>query len=465
MKWIHLHNRSVQAMRPSRSAMTQIPEWSSRRSLQCLHLTAPAWKLALCLLLFLSAPLFQPMASMLSLSAQALTGDKYQTVITGTVTDKESRARLENVTVVLVGTSIGTVTNADGTFSLKIPRQSKAAVIEFSHIGYLNARYSVPGTSTTFTARIAMTPTSHQLSEVTVYGGDARRIVEEAVRRIPDNFPTAGNLLDVFYRETVQKRHRYTGISEAMMNVYKTSYTHRTPDNDRVQLTKARRLLSQRERDTLAVKVAGGPNLALTIDLVKNADALLDLSTLDFYDYRMELPTFLDERQQFVITFVPRVNIDYPLFYGTLYIDCEQLTFTRAEFSLDLSDHDKAVSSILEKKPAGLRFRLQEVKFIVTYRREADTSSLNYICNEMRFKCDWKKRLFSSTYTTRSEMVVVDRNEHPDRAIARRDAFKPGEVFYDVVKEYWNPDYWKDYNILEPTESLESAVKRLRKQL
>ncbi len=425
----------------------------------------PALKRGACLLLFLTISLFPPIARLSSLCAQSLAADKYETVVTGTVTDKESRTRLENVTVTLKGTSIGTVTNADGTFSLKIPHQSTTPVLEFSHIGYLNVRYSVSGTSAVYNARILMTPTVHQLSEVIVYGGDARRIVEEAVRKIPANYPAGGNLLSVFYRETVQKGRRYTGISEAMMDVYKTSYSHRSAGSDKVQLTKARRLLSQKERDTLAVKVAGGPNLALTVDLAKNADALLDLSTLDFYEYRLELSTFLDERQQYVVTFKPRVNLSYPLFYGTLYIDCEELTFTRAEFSLDVSDRDKATSAVLQRKPAGLRFRLQEVSFIVTYRRENGISCLNYICNDIRFKCDWKKRLFSSTYTTRSEMVVVDRDEHPDRVIARRDAFKPGEVFYDVVKEYWNPDYWKDYNILEPTESLESAVKRLRKQL
>ena len=45
-----------------------------------------------------------------------------------------------------------------------------------------------------------------------------------------------------------------------------------------------------------------------------------------------------------------------------------------------------------------------------------------------------------------------------------KNAFKQQEVFYDVVEEYWNEDFWKDYNIIEPTESLESAVKKLKKQ-
>ena len=59
---------------------------------------------------------------------------------------------------------------------------------------------------------------------------------------------------------------------------------------------------------------------------------------------------------------------------------------------------------------------------------------------------------------------MVDRNDQPEERIRMKDAFKQNEVFYDVVEEYWNEDFWKDYNIIEPTESLESAVKRLKKQ-
>ena len=62
-------------------------------------------------------------------------------------------------------------------------------------------------------------------------------------------------------------------------------------------------------------------------------------------------------------------------------------------------------------------------------------------------------------------MVVVEQDEQPDRIIARRNAFSPKQIFYDVVEEYWNEDYWKEYNIIEPTETLDNAVKKLKKQL
>jgi hypothetical protein len=112
----------------------------------------------------------------------------------------------------------------------------------------------------------------------------------------------------------------------------------------------------------------------------------------------------------------------------------------------------------------GLRFKLQEVSYLVTYRYQDGKSYLNYLRNTIRFKCDWKKRLFSSTFTTSTEMVMVDRNDRPEERIRMKDAFKQRDVFYDVVEEYWNEDFWKDYNIIEPTESLESAVKKLKKQ-
>lgn len=392
---------------------------------------------------------------------------KTEFTVSGVVRDKESRKKLENVAVSLVGTPIGTVTNAEGVFSLKIPHMDTIPQLELSHIGYMNARFSAsaPEGSNNMHATILMIPIALQLNEVVAYGNSARRIVEEALERIPKNYPSGESMTSAFYRETVQKGHRYISISEAMLDVYKTSYKQRTSDRDKVQIDKARRLLSQKQSDTLGVKVVGGPNLPLFMDVVKNAYALFDEETLDYYSFVQEPSVFIDDRLQYVISFRPRVKLDYALYVGRVFIDREHLAFTRAEFELDLSDRERAVAAILYKKPLGLRFRPQKVSFLITYRQHDGVTCLNYICNEMCFKCDWKRRLFSSSYVARSEMVAVDREEHPERVIARRDAFKPYQVFYDIVKEYWSEDFWKDYNIIEPTESLEDAVKKLRKQM
>lgn len=217
------------------------------------------------------------------------------------------------------------------------------------------------------------------------------------------------------------------------------------------------------EVNTVAVKIAGGPYLPVMLDVVKNPDALFSLEELDYYDFKMEPPVMIDDRQQYVVSFRPRVKVDYALNIGKVYIDCETQSFTRAEYSLDVSDRMKATRAVLYKKPSGLRFKAQEVEFVVTYKYQDGVSYLNYIRTKTRFKCDWKRRLFSSGYTTNAEMVMVDREETQSAPISRREAFGSHDIFYDMVDDFNDTDFWRDYNIIEPTESLEKAVAKLKK--
>jgi len=384
--------------------------------------------------------------------------------ITGVVKNKDNKRKLENVNVSVPGTNIGTVTNADGVFSLKVKDTEAVQGLVVSHIGYLNTQVSMKNQKDVSDLVIWMIPAPNLLNEIVIFGNNAKALVEEAIKKIPVNYSADKNLLTAFYRETVQKRRRYISVSEAVIDVYKTAYSDREPGNDRVRIERGRRLLSQKTSDTLAVKVVGGPNLSIYLDIVKNGDALLSMENLDYYDFHIEEPVNLDNRMQYVVSFRPRVSLMYALFYGKLYIDYEKLAFTRAEFSLDMQNRVKAVEAILHKKPVGLRFRPQEVSYLVTYKEQNGKTYLNYIRNEIRFKCDWKKRLFSSGYTAFSEMVVTDRKENDFESIPYKKAFKEKQVFYDMVDEYWNEDFWKAYNIIEPTESLEHAVNKLKKQ-
>ena len=347
---------------------------------------------------------------------------------------------------------------------MKTSRTEVEKGITFSHLGYLNTHLQLKDLEEGKMNTVWLEPSPLSLHEVNVFGGNPLELVMKALRNISSNYADTDNLFSVFYRETVQKGQRFIGISEAVMDVYKTDYKVRDVYQDRVQVQKGRRLASQKKSDTLAVKIASGPLMPVYMDVVKNPDGLLDEQLLPCYAFRMESPVVLDNRMQYVISFRPIVSLDYALYKGTLYIDQESLAFTRAMFELDLSDKEKAIHSILQKKPAGLHFKPQLVTFLITYRIQNGKSYLNYLRNEMRFKCDWKKRLFSSSFTTTTEMVMVDREDNPADNIKYRDSFKRREVFYDVVEEYWNEDFWKDYNIIEPTESLESAVKKLKKQ-
>lgn len=393
--------------------------------------------------------------------AQGDAGD-YLTIV-GQVRDKQNKKALENVNVSVYGSNIGTVTNAEGEFALKIKKTEAPRELEISHIGYANSHISIEKEAPA-KLTVWMTPHANLLNEVVVYASDPRLIVEKAISKIPQNYSDKRDMLTGFYRETVQKGRRYIGISEAVLDVSKTAYTNRNINYDKVRVMKGRRLLSQKASDTLAVKVVGGPNLSVTLDVVKNNEALLDLEELNNYEFWMAESVLIDNRMQYVINFRPKVILMYALLYGKLYIDRERLSFTRAEMSLDMQNKSKATTAILYKKPLGLRFKPQELSYLVTYKNVDGRTYLNYIRNMIRFKCDWKRKLFSTSYAITSEMVVTDRKEGSLETIPNKEAFSLNQIFYDKVDEYWSEGFWGNYNIIEPTESLEHAVDKLKKQ-
>ena len=393
--------------------------------------------------------------------AQGDAGD-YLTIV-GMVKDKQNKKALENVNVLVHGSNIGTVTNAEGEFALKIKKTETPRELDISHIGYVNTHISLEK-ETAAMLTVWLTPHSNLLNEVVVFAENPRIIVEKAINKIPLNYSDKRDMLTGFYRETVQKGRRYIGISEAVLDVSKTAYTNRNINYDKVRVEKGRRLLSQKASDTLAVKVVGGPNLGVTLDVVKNKGALLDFEELNNYEFWMAESMLIDNRMQYVINFRPKVILMYALLYGKLYIDRERLSFTRIEMSLDMQNKSKAIAAILHQKPFGLRFKPQELSFLITYKTIDGRTYLNYIRNDIRFKCDWKRRLFSTSYAVTSEMVVTDRRESPSEIIPRNKVFTSNQIFYDKVGNYWSEDFWGNYNIIAPTESLEHAVDKLKKQ-
>jgi hypothetical protein len=383
--------------------------------------------------------------------------------IGGLVRNAKSKKPVEQVNVSAAGTNIGTVTNENGEFVLKISKDLDVREIELSCIGYFNATYHVDR-SNRLGQSFFIEPRAVALQEIEVLSWkNPADLVEEAVRRIGKNYSLSPNLLTCFYRETIQKRKKYITVSEAVTEVYKTSYQNSGALGDRTQILKGRKLLSPDQRDTLGVKLLGGPNLAIYVDVVKIPDILLDEKTLHYYMYKMGDLTSIDDRLQYAVHFRPQILSDYPLYEGTYYIDRETLAFTRIVFRMDMHDREAVSKIILRNKPIGLRFTPEEVSYIVTYKYQDGKSYLNYIRDEIRFRCDWKRRLFSTPYTVVSEMVITDRRAENIEKIAIKNAFSGRKSLSDEAMTYYDSNFWGGYNIIEPTESLESAVGRLKK--
>ncbi len=381
-------------------------------------------------------------------------------VISGEVRDNANGKKLENVNITAPQRHLATVTNADGRFTLKTV--SRPDYITVSHVGYKTQRVSLRSSTTGL--KIRLVPLNIVLGDVMVTNQDPHVLLAEAMSRIPDNYSKQSELMTCFYRETAKKRNKFISVSEAVVDLYKSSYEN-GPYSDRVSIVKGRKLVSQKPGDTLGIRMQGGPTEVIFLDVVKNRGLILNQEDLHNYLLKLQDPVTIDDRIQWVISAIPNNDmLEYALYHITFYIDMETLAFTRAELELDMRDSEKATRLMLVKKPNGVRFKPKELSFVVNYRQDENgVSHINYIRSTYRFNCDWKRRLFSTGFTAVNEMVVTDRRECPKNPIDRKSSFGQRDSFSQMVGNFSDPDFWKDYNIIEPTESLEHAIKKLKK--
>ncbi len=388
--------------------------------------------------------------------------DSAGVVLSGRVVSSADGDELAHVSVSAPEYNVSTVTNEDGEFMLKTPARPTHLIL--SHLGFHTRRITVKEGQTD-RIKVRMQPSSIVLSEVLVSANDPMVVVRAAIKKIPENYSTQPSLMHCFYRETAQRGSRFIAVSEAVTDLYKTSYEVGDTYGDAVQIVRGRRLLSTRAKDTLAVKLMGGPVIPIMLDAVKNSQLLLNEQELSLYDLHMEIPERIGERAQYVVSLSPRYRVMRPLFYARLYIDQETLAFTRVELELDVSNRDLATEYMLVRRPPGLRFNPKQLTTTINYKTVDSVTCISYVRNEMRFKCDWKRRLFASTYTVVSEMVVTEVVPQAEvRRIRGRDSFGQRETFYDRVEFFDEPDFWGAYNIIAPTESLEHAIDKLKKQ-
>lgn len=386
--------------------------------------------------------------------------------IRGKVIDAKTRKPMVSVSV--TDKTVGTVTNEDGEFILKLKRTAGAVpVVTFSYLGYQSRQLDAEECLDLEAQKkpVRMSPSTVMLSEIFVDGTDAREVVEKAIEKIDKNYPRVPNLLRGFYRETVQKRQRFISIAEGVVDVYKSGY-HRSDWRDGVAILKGRRLLSQRKGDTLSVKLQGGPVLPVILDMVKERDLMLNPKELDNYSLSFRMPEKTDNQVQYVVEVTPKLVMPYPLFKGLLYIDRETLAFTKIDLEVDMSEPGKVTDMILRKKPFSLRFAPRQLSVSIDYKTDGGVTRINYIKNVIRFRCDWKRKLFKSNFIIVSEMVVTDRKEGEGiKPIKIRDTFNRRDNFYDKVVFFRDPAFWGNENIIEPTEDLLKGIEKIKQKL
>jgi hypothetical protein len=403
-------------------------------------------------------------------SAGNLTRDKKNVqqnliVIKGKVIDSESRSPLVFATVAIKESNVAIVTNIDGEFTLKVSDVSNSKTLEVSYVGYKNKTILLSELKDNGSKNvIALESAPIPIKEIVVKPLDPVSIVQKAISNIAKNYESVPNLMTAFYRETIRKNRTYVSIGEAVVEVFKAPYAN-DMRFDATRIYKGRKNTDVEKMDTVLFKLQGGPVSVLELDLAKNTESVLTYDAMQNYNYKLTGVVEIDNKPHYVIEFLQKPSVEMPLFMGSLYIEMDSYAITEAEFGFNLANKEAAQSIFIRKKPLGMKVIPEIATYRTKYREQGGKWHFEYSRAEVKFKVDWNKKLFNTYYTTMSEIAVTDRTDQEVIKFAGKDKVKYNDVFSDKVSSFTDKEFWGDYNVIEPDQSIESAIRRLSRKL
>jgi len=383
--------------------------------------------------------------------------------IEGKIIDADTKEPLIFTDIAVDNTNISTVTNTEGEFVLKIPKSLLEGTISIMHLGFEKKEIKIASIKNY--EKIALSPAIIILDEVsiTTINMDARALVLETLKKKSDLYTDKNTLMTAFYRETIKKKRKNASLSEAVVKIHKQPYYNYR--NDNIELIKARKNTDYTKLDTLA-KLQGGPFSNLYTDMIKYPEYIFTEDDLPLYKFSFDNSTKINDRVIYVVSFKQRENYNKPLYYGKLYIDAKTKALTSAVYSLDVSNRALSSQMYVRKKPKKVEVYPTEANYRVNYRTKNGKWHYAYSNIALTFKVNWKGKLFNSKYTLNSEMAVTNW-EIKDQKLAkiRSQLIRPTTILSERASGFSDPRFWGEYNIIEPEKSIQSAIKKIKKQL
>ncbi|MBR1576569.1 MAG: carboxypeptidase-like regulatory domain-containing protein [Bacteroidales bacterium] len=396
-----------------------------------------------------------------------LPGQAFRTLY-GKAVDARTGDPVAFASVRIEDSGLSNVTNAEGFFSLKIPGGTPdAAAISIQHLGYQSAVRSVAqfqGSTAGQPLLLPLVPVSLALDPSVIRSIDPHVLLNTAYRHVKDNYPQQHEHLTSFYRELIRKGSKYLVLNEAIVDVDKAPYSGF--QSDRAAIYKGRGSKNFQAADSLFVKFQGGITGTLRGDIVKDPFIGTSLASApDYYTMSIEGSTTLDGRDCIILAFHEKPGQEEILFDGRLFIDSESFAIARVEYGMNVKGREaKAATRFVVKKPADWKIDVDKAHYTLNFKPFGGRWHFDYSRLDLVFNARRKRSLFRHSYSVLSEMAVTDIREETF-SIPNQQKVKFNDILSEQVSDFTDPDFWGSYNIIEPDQTIDAAIRRIIRQL
>ena len=382
--------------------------------------------------------------------------------LTGRVIDSETREVLPFATIAVKNTGKGTVSNQNGEFTLKNISLYSTDTLVFSYLGYIRKEIPVRDGSIR-EPNIEMQREFIPIQEIIIKNQFPQELIQKARLAIAQNYGNTPAILTAFYREGVMRKNELQTYSEAVLKIFKSSYTGSLL-GDQIKIVKSRKIENTDLNDTLALRLKAGLSTCLELDGVRNLFDFLSSSANNDYYYRLtDIVTYNDEAA-YAIEFEQRDHVQEPLFKGTLYINTTDYGILNAEFEINRTLIRKLKDSFVTSSSGGFSTWPVSVKYSVSYRKIDKRYFLSHVRGDLLFSSDRKKIFFSSQFRVFFELAVTEASTERADRFDREDLAPVHSVFSRTIKTY-DPLFWGDLDFLRPEADLLRELKNMNVRL
>ncbi len=398
-------------------------------------------------------------AFMLS-SISILSGAQDYRRITGIVTNSETLKPLPYTNIRILNKSLGTITNQQGRFIIRLPAEFWSDTLTFSYLGFKKQILPL-GLVAGDSIIISLQPEVYELKEVTAQGLTARNLLQKCLEKIPENYPAQPVGMTAFYRETIHENGLPVQEVEAVLGIDKRPYVN-DMKKDRMVILKGRQNREVYEsRIWEYINFVDGPYEALESDVCKYPDDFITLPRtrfnflkpkhFRFYEYSfMEVPESAED-EYYIIRFHPPAGERRAVLEGEIYIDKPSLAIIRIDYRINPYHikHTSVVDINTESELNKLDIYTQTNSFncSVNYRLYKGKWFLDYVRISYDFHLLWLDDQYLAEIKNTIQFVITDFNANQLYSARYGKLIKRKFPMPQQLGEQ-DESFWENYNYI-----------------
>lgn len=375
--------------------------------------------------------------------------------LSGKIVDSKKQDPIKYASISLLNKPIGTISNIDGNFLLKIHPDFIRDTIVVSCMGYV--QILMPAYKILDEDVITMYPFSIKLKEVKVVATSPEKLLEKIRENLSRNYSNNSKLMTAFYRETIKQDDDYINVSEAVIEILKAPYNNSTR-SDLVRIIKGRRSPDVKPFQWLNFKLQGGPFTITKLDIVKTVETFFDAEFQHLYDYNIKNVIFYNDNPVYVLEFKPIGDFNENGFAGEMFVHRETFAIVHVSFRYTKTGLKNAENEMIKKKPKGVKAKPTFTNYEANYQQYNGKWHLANVKASVKFKVRSRNDRINSEYYSVSDLLITDIHDTELKKFDRDESFSQRDIFVEMINNY-DPGFWENYNIIRPDEDLQNAFK------